>query len=421
MRRGRIILLFVLFSLVSTGLVLAGSGSLSPIDVGVTVQDNGFPRITILTPQNTSYNNATPLLVNYTIIEPTLDSIWYSLNSQPNITITGPFSLSFAEGSYNLKIYANDSINRINSSEVSFFMNASLAPFCGDTICNFPTEDCSVCPTDCGSCPPSPPGGGGGGGGGSISLAKFTIDKEIFEINLNVGEVKTEFFTIKNTDRRTINFEISTTEKLRTLTLIRQKEITLRPDEEQIITIDFIAPETTTPDLYVGGIIIEGNDVEKEIFVAMEIQSKGSLFDVKVSIPPQFQIVYPGEEILANIDIIDVGQVGIVDIELVTTIKDSEGEISVEKRETLSVDKQLNLVKIMKLPLGIQPGKYVFYTQVNYEGKSAISSHIFEIKKKFPFNINTIIPIIIFLIIAILYFQNTKIIKKRIRSKEHDL
>jgi len=38
-------------------------------------------------------------------------------------------------------------------------------PTCGDGFCNG-AENCSTCPTDCGTCPPG--GGGGGGGGGAI-------------------------------------------------------------------------------------------------------------------------------------------------------------------------------------------------------------------------------------------------------------
>lgn len=126
--------------------------------------DGDAPIINIISPKNTIYNNQTPLLVNYTVFDPTLDSIWYSLNSQNNISLFSLFYLNLPEGSYNLTIYANDSFNRVNFSEVSFKINNS-ASFCGDSICSS-GEDCNSCSTDCGSCIPTPGAGGGGGGGG---------------------------------------------------------------------------------------------------------------------------------------------------------------------------------------------------------------------------------------------------------------
>jgi len=123
--------------------------------------DNTPPIITILSPQPTSYNNATPLLANFTITDPSLDSIWYSLNDKENISITSYFYLSLPEGDYNLKIYANDSHNRQNFSEVNFTINNSI-PFCGDNICS-PLESCSLCPVDCGECQSPPPQSDSGG------------------------------------------------------------------------------------------------------------------------------------------------------------------------------------------------------------------------------------------------------------------
>lgn len=138
----------------------------SPSDVSVTI-DESYPIIIISHPTNTNYNNATPLSVNFSIIEISLDSIWYWLNNGMNISINGNFTLNLPEGSYRLRIYANDSLNRINFSEVNFTINNSIN-FCGNFVCN-QEENCISCPQDCGSCPPSGSSGGSGGssGGGS--------------------------------------------------------------------------------------------------------------------------------------------------------------------------------------------------------------------------------------------------------------
>ena len=151
--------LFALLLLINIG----SSAQLSPSEqsnIRVAV-DGDSPIISIMSPKNITYGNAT-ILINYTISDITIDSAWYSLNNKENISISNPFYLALPEGSYNLRIYANDSSNRINFSEVFFRINNSV-PFCGDVNCNS-GEDCSACPIDCGSCPTSASGAGGGGG-----------------------------------------------------------------------------------------------------------------------------------------------------------------------------------------------------------------------------------------------------------------
>jgi len=137
---------------------------LSSIDSSVNILDQSEPKIIIKSPLNISYSSQNPILVDFIIIEPTLDRIWYSLNSSLDIIITGPFALNLSEGYYHLRVFANDSSGRESYSEVYFSINDSI-PNCGDNLCG-PLEDCSICSSDCGTCGPIFSGGGSGGSGG---------------------------------------------------------------------------------------------------------------------------------------------------------------------------------------------------------------------------------------------------------------
>lgn len=118
----RLIVFLLLISLASA------QQSLSPSErTGVFILvDNNYPIINIISPITTTYPNSAQILVNYTIIEHSLDSVWYSLNDKENISISSHFYLSLNEGNYALKIYANDSFGRVNFSEVQF--NVTTAP-----------------------------------------------------------------------------------------------------------------------------------------------------------------------------------------------------------------------------------------------------------------------------------------------------
>lgn len=199
----KIILFLTILFLIS----LSNADYLSPSEktsVSILV-DNTPPIITIITPKNITYSNTTQLLINYTILDPSLDTAWYSLNNENNLTITSPFYLTLAEGDYILRISANDSANRVSHTEVLFSINNS-AEYCGNSICSS-SENCNLCSNDCGVCQsgssPSSGSSGSSGGGSSSSASSIRNNdvnntKEINEnktndqLNENIKETKKE-------------------------------------------------------------------------------------------------------------------------------------------------------------------------------------------------------------------------------------
>ncbi|MBI2630571.1 hypothetical protein HYW76_05725 [Candidatus Pacearchaeota archaeon] len=94
----------------------------------------------------------------------------YNNGSSPQLNIT-----NLTIGFYNVSSIYRGNINYTSSTE-TFWINVSIAPYCGDSVCSA-DETCSTCSADCGSCS-SPPGGGGGGGGciDDCKLGNSTID-----------------------------------------------------------------------------------------------------------------------------------------------------------------------------------------------------------------------------------------------------
>ena len=99
--------------------------------VNVTAVDNTNPSISIVYPQNTSYNvNVSEL--NYTASDETaLDSCWYSLNNgETNSSIqtcgTNWTGLTSTEDSNTWTVYVNDTSGNENSSSVTFTVDTTL-------------------------------------------------------------------------------------------------------------------------------------------------------------------------------------------------------------------------------------------------------------------------------------------------------
>ncbi|MFC1685886.1 hypothetical protein ACFLZZ_02575 [Nanoarchaeota archaeon] len=82
--------------------------------------DTIFPTVAFISPQNTSYSNAT-ILVN---ISSDGDNLWF-FNGTANETYTVPVYRTFAEGSSTIYAYANDTVGNENSTSVTFSIDTT--------------------------------------------------------------------------------------------------------------------------------------------------------------------------------------------------------------------------------------------------------------------------------------------------------
>src|SRR3989344_5168093 len=104
-------------------------GVVNSTNVSITVNDTTQPFIELAYPQNTSYNFVQTQL-NYSVADNfVLDSCWYSLdsgftNSSPDTSCQNFTGLTSNQGSNNWTVYANDTSNNLNSSEITFFVDS---------------------------------------------------------------------------------------------------------------------------------------------------------------------------------------------------------------------------------------------------------------------------------------------------------
>ena len=92
------------------------AGNINSTETRTVTLDSTPPLVTIYSPQNTTYYNAT-ILVN--ISSNGASNVWF-YNGSANETYTGAGYRTFAEGSTRLIAYANDSMGNINSTSVTF-------------------------------------------------------------------------------------------------------------------------------------------------------------------------------------------------------------------------------------------------------------------------------------------------------------
>jgi len=282
--------------------------------------------------------------------------------------------------------YANDSAGNTNNTQV-FILTTTTAP----------VEE------------PLAPSPGGGGGVVTPLLDVIRLDKETISITLKQGETKSERVVISNVGTSTISVTLSSS-RIDDFLRISEESFLLSAGENKTIILFFTAGINKPIDLYQGRLIVRAvGNIEKEVLIAIGVESRGLLFDISAEIPEGFLEVVPGEELLTNIEIFGLRGEGKVDILLEYLIRDEEGNIIVSDTETISFETQASFVKRLKIPLDTEKGNYLFYVKATYNFQSASASVWFIVREKLliekllpPLAVVLIVGIIILIIILLL-------------------
>jgi len=232
-------------------------------------------------------------------------------------------------------------------------------------------------------------GGGGGGGGGGTAPAipivtDFSVNKTTLKVVLKQGQTKTEAFSIKNTGTSIFDVKafLSDIEKFKVSPEANEIAHTLNPDEEKTIELVFKALENEKPDIYPGKISLKGPSTEKEVITIIEVDSAEPLFDVDVEVLSGSKKVFPGEEILLEINLFNVRGFGRVDVVVEYAIKDLQGNVVANEHETLAVETQAKFTRALTAPSSLRPGNYVAVAKVTYADSVGTSSDLFEVTAK---------------------------------------
>jgi uncharacterized membrane protein len=522
-----------------TGKAVTGEATNSNFAVAITIFTRE-PNVSLFYPENETYITTQDLWLNYS--SSNTYAIWYKLDSDPNITLTGNTTFNVSEGTHTLYLYANNTDGNETSDSVIFSVNSSKfrviydeymgstrgsstdfnkssyedlqdlseillentdwgkiqfygginvtddsdfsdyetnlnahtnisenrieldstplpnfnksatlylynlnfndprilrdGSLCPDSICTelnysggnlifnvtqftvYSAEETSII---------SPPGEDGGG---SVALkGSFKVDLDSIATKLKQGQIATESITLTNNGTKRLYFELEDSPILRNLLKISEKTFSLDPGESKVIIIDMIAREDTIPDLYLGKISVKANGLEKEIFVLIEIESKAALLDVRAEILKEYKEILPGEEILSEIRLFNLGGEGRQDILMEYIIKDYDENRIFKETESLAIETQITFVKRIYIPEGTNIGRYVLYVRAIYDEEVSSASDNFKVVSK---KITTqekiyigMMLILIAIINAIIYYiitrdkkQREKISKKRKEEKK---
>ncbi len=400
-----IILGFVLYTNYSSLGKTISSHALGQIgSINFTIEGNViFPRVVILVPQDGQTYSSHRGNLNYSVMDVSLESCWYSLNGgSTNTTIscsdnvTGITSVS---GSNTWIVYANDTSGNLNSSSVTFTVSLPSAPA------------------------PAAPSAGGGGGGGAPSVKAekpaydFEVDQALIKVKSKVGETFKKSLTIINPNEVSLKFKVST--NMGEMIFISEEEFEIPAKSKKTISLTLVATEDITPDVYTGKVFIKTQYSKKELPVIYEVATKKALFDVSLNIPARYKSLEAGDDIFFQITLFNLGEVGKVDVLMEYEVKDFNGKVITSLTETVAVETQASFSKTIKLPYDIGAGDYIILARAKYGLTVATASDLFSIGKKEErfMQYTILIGILIIILILILIVYELGKIRRRMKLK----
>ncbi len=251
---------------------------------------------------------------------------------------------------------------------------------------------------------------GSSGGRGESSLIKqnlpLKISPKVLAVNIGQGETDLEQINLTNTGQGSLDININVSDNLKEFIKFSEVSFSLAPGQSKTIDFDFIARENAFPSIYAGDININSQGENEQIPVAVGVQAKNALFDIKLSIPSEFSIVSPGDDVIGTINLYNLGETGRIDTAITYSIEDAQGNTIETEKETIAVETQASLLKTIKLPQDMKEGNYLLTITAEYNGKSAQSFAWFEVKQKASTSsllIYILTLVIIFILMIILY------------------
>lgn len=237
--------------------------------------------------------------------------------------------------------------------------------------------------------------GGTSSGGGAPTVStepvlqykenpRFVTDPSEFDLSIVQSLKANREFSITYTGNSAVEVVFESEGDLKREINFEEKRVTLYPNEQRTIKFGVTVNErgVTTGSI----IIIQGDTIVKKIPIVVNAKSENFLFDVKLDLLKKS--LNPGNDVIAQVGLAQVGPQLKVDVTANYVIKDFEGNSYDQESETFYVLGEKEYSKKFSTA-ELKPGKYVLGLEIVYPGAFATSSSQFEIKSPGEFGSET--------------------------------
>lgn len=173
--------------------------------------------------------------------------------------------------------------------------------------------------------------------------------------------------------------------------------------------VPLIFGENLSEGIYVGNFILSSEDGDSTLVpVILGVKSKKVLFDVGTSVSPQFSVVVPGDRVVADLQLYNLGSLS-DEVNLSYGVIDMNGTRFSLDSQIVSVANKISFTKEIYLPKTIPEGDYVFYASVRNGDSFGLSSFLFTISKhkssSKDYSFFIVLGIVFILLVLFLFFS----------------
>jgi hypothetical protein len=233
------------------------------------------------------------------------------------------------------------------------------------------------------------PSRGGGGGEEPTNVEETTKEDIYFSVEnlkffLKQGESLKKSFIVANNGEKDVKFDIFVSESLKEIISLVEPYHTLSSGDSKVMVVQSFSGEENPPDLYIGYLIFDFGDFKKFLSMAIQIESKNSLFDVELFLSREKKRFLPGDNLNFIVSLRNMaGDPKLGDVSLEYLIKDSNGNLILSSQESYAVETTASKEATLKLPSDLIRGKYYVYVKVDYKGGNALAYQEFFVRS-FP-------------------------------------
>ena len=246
----------------------------------------------------------------------------------------------------------------------------------------------------------------------AVLVFKNNSSEDEFEVNtfliktvIKQGEIATHPVKITNIYEKE-NFIVSIEGEIKDLVSLAEKEFVLENGEEKNLELVF-DNLGALPGVYVGTLLVQKGESKKEIPLILEIQTLESFVATNLNVAPAYKEILQGGEITVSVKIFNLKDTKVHTAETIYEIKTLEGEVITSEKESIVMESELVLSKIISLPEKVAMGSYVVSFTTEFEKSIATSSYLFEVvdekRDSFEFmNLNILVIAILIFLVGIL-------------------
>ncbi len=212
-------------------------------------------------------------------------------------------------------------------------------------------------------------------GGSGLSL--FDLDKTFFSLEIKKGLDYQEKITITNNinSNLTINIFVDLSKKF---IFPEEETFVLGPKETKEILFNIYVSDKEESDVYIGKIYFDALGRKKSVDFVLDVGDKLPLFDIKTTILNKY--VFPGWKVVADLLVLNLGDLKNIDVELEYFIRDFENNTYTSKKESFAINESFEGEIFLEAPENLKEGNYIFFSKVSYGDISANSYDTFFVK-----------------------------------------